>query len=96
MVAPTKPKGPEDLNCPQWLKPMSKVCHSCAWWTPVSTTDPATGKTIEDWACAISWMPKLMFENAKQTHAAGAAIESFRNEMTQVGSGLVKIASNNR
>lgn len=62
----------------------------------MSTIDPQTNKTIEDWACAISWMPKLAFENAKQTQSAGAAIETFRNEMKQTGDALVGVARTNQ
>jgi hypothetical protein len=31
----------------------------------------------------MAWMPVLMIENAQQSRAAGAAVESFRNEMVK-------------
>ena len=31
----------------------------------------------------MAWQPILMIENSQQTRQAGAAIESFRNEMVK-------------
>jgi len=42
--------------------------------------NPNTGEEVDDWSCAITWLPTLMIENSQQQRATGAAIESFRNE----------------
>jgi hypothetical protein len=55
----------------------------CAWFTQLRGHDPNTGKEIDEWGCAIAWMPVLMIENSQQQRQTGAAVESFRNEMVQ-------------
>ena len=53
----------------------------CTWFTQVRGTNPNTGKEVDEWGCAITWLPVLLIENAQQSRQAGAAVESFRNEM---------------
>jgi len=53
----------------------------CAWFTQVRGTHPQTGEPVDEWGCAISWMPVLIIENSQQQRQTGAAVESFRNEM---------------
>lgn len=53
----------------------------CAWFTQVRGTNPNTGQEVDEWGCAIAWMPMLVIENAQQSRQTGAAVESFRNEM---------------
>lgn len=53
----------------------------CGWFMQVRGKHPQTGAEIDEWGCAVTWLPVLMIENSQQTRQAGAAIESFRNEM---------------
>ena len=53
----------------------------CSWFTQVRGTNPSTGQEVDEWGCAVTWLPMLLIENAQQSRQAGAAIESFRNEM---------------
>lgn len=55
----------------------------CSWFTQVRGKNPNTGKEIDEWACAIAWMPILLIENSQQQRSTGAAVESFRNEMVK-------------
>ena len=55
----------------------------CAWFTKVAGYDTNTGKEVEEWQCAVAWMPLLMVENSGQQRQTGAAVESFRNEMVK-------------
>ena len=41
--------------------------------------EPQTGKEIDEWDCAVKWMPMLLIENSQQQRQTGAAVESFRN-----------------
>jgi hypothetical protein len=45
--------------------------------------DPNTGKELEDWGCAMAWLPTLLIENASQSRSTSSAVESFRNEMVK-------------
>ena len=53
----------------------------CSWFSQVRGTNPNTGKEIDEYACAIAWLPVLLIENSNQQRQTGAAVESFRNEM---------------
>ena len=55
----------------------------CAWITQVRGHNPNTGKEVDEWACAITWLPVLLIENSQQQRSTGAAVESFRNEMVK-------------
>ena len=61
-------------KCKQWY---------CAWYIQVRGKDPQTGKDIEDWGCAVAYLPMLLIENARQSGQTGAAVESFRNEIVK-------------
>ena len=69
-------------NCPlDNFNPCRQL--ECAWFMKVAGTNPNTGKEVEDWGCAMAWMPILMIENSQQQRSTGAAVESFRNEMVK-------------
>ena len=55
----------------------------CAWFTQVRGHNPNTGKEVDEWSCAITWLPVLLIENSQQQRSTGAAVESFRNEMVK-------------
>ena len=42
-----------------------------------------TGNQVDEYQCAIAWMPMLLIENSGQQRQTGAAVESFRNEMVK-------------
>ena len=52
----------------------------CAWITQIRGTHPQTGQEIDEWGCAVNWIPTLLIENSQQQRQTGAAVESFRNE----------------
>jgi hypothetical protein len=73
-----KPKN----NCPlNSFEPCKQL--DCAWFMQVRGTNPNTGEEVDEWACAIAWMPMLLIENSQQQRHTGAAVESFRNEMVK-------------
>lgn len=57
----------------------------CSWFTQVRGHNPNTGEDIDNWGCAVTWLPILMIENSQQQRQTGAAVESFRNEMVKTG-----------
>jgi len=69
-------------NCPlDGFKPCRQL--ECAWFLKIAGNHPQTGKEVEDWGCAMAWMPILSIENSQQQRQTGAAVESFRNEMVK-------------
>lgn len=55
----------------------------CAWFTQMRGHNPNTGKEVDEWSCAMTWLPILLIENSQQQRSTGAAVESFRNEMVK-------------
>ena len=49
----------------------------------VAGTNPNTGEPLEDWGCAITWIPVMLIENGRQQNSTAVAVESFRNEMVK-------------
>ncbi len=69
-------------NCPlNGFKPCKKF--DCGWFIQIRGKHPQTGEELDEYGCAMAMMPMLMIENSRQTSQAGAAIESFRNEMVK-------------
>ena len=81
------PKGKKDLEI-VFTCPLGSECeeikdnkiHRCMWYTKVVGYDSNTGETVDDWSCAISWMPTLQLEMSATNRGHSQAIESFRNE----------------
>ena len=67
--------------CPLIKKPCKK--HDCNWYIQVMGKNPQTGQDVNEFGCAITWLPMLLIEGSQQTRQAGSAIESFRNEMVK-------------
>lgn len=59
------------------------IMYVCPWYTQVRGKDPQSDKEIDEWRCAIAWLPMLSIENAQMGRQTGAAVESFRNEMSR-------------
>lgn len=53
----------------------------CPWYVLVRGVDNNTGADVDNWGCAIAWMPALMINTANESRKGAAATESFRNEM---------------
>lgn len=67
--------------CPMLKKDC--VGLKCAWFTKVEGYDINTGKRVDEWNCAMKWLPMLLIENSGMQRQTGAAVESFRNEMVK-------------
>ena len=55
---------------------------NCWKWVQIQGHNPNTGEAANEWKCADAWLPILTIENSQQQRQTGAAVESFRNEMT--------------
>ena len=68
----------------------------CAWFPRVQGVDTNTGNQVDEYQCAIAWMPMLLIENSGQQRQTGAAVESFRNEMVKANEATTRalLASN--
>ena len=63
----------------------------CAWFTQLRGSNPNTGEEIDDWGCAVGWLPVLLVENSQQQRRTGAPVETFRNEMVKANDNNVQV-----
>jgi hypothetical protein len=77
----------------KWCPLIKKDCieRKCAWYMHIRGMDPNTGKDIDHWGCAVSWMPTLLIENSQQQRSTSSAVESFRNEMVKANESNLNI-----
>jgi len=75
------PHAEEGKICPLHKQDMSEVCHKCPWWTKLQGAHPSTGERIDEWGCAVTWLPILLIEGAKETKTVGAEIARHNNEL---------------
>ena len=87
----SKPQAMPGMTCPLYKKDISKVCHNCAWFTHMRGNNPQSGQETDEWMCAISWLPILSVEVAKNENQTGAAVESFRNRMVEQNERIINI-----
>ncbi len=66
---------------------LDKECiqFKCVFWTQLRGT--SNGQEIDEYNCAIAWLPMLLIENAQQVKQGAAATESFRNAMLELNKG---------
>jgi hypothetical protein len=75
------PRADKGRNCPLHREPMEHVCHTCPWWISLRGVNRNTGAEVDEWGCAVAFLPMLLIENAAQTRGAAAATEDARNEI---------------
>ena len=63
----------------------------CAWYTKISGTHPQTGEPVDEYGCAVAWIPFLQVDNSKVVNQLGSAVESFRNETVERMSPIIEL-----
>jgi hypothetical protein len=77
-------------NCPiNKFEPCKKL--DCAWFVQIRGHNPNTGAEVDEYSCAVSWLPVLLIENSQQQRQTGAAVESFRNEMVKANQSTLRL-----
>ena len=79
-----KPHGPADMDCPDWQKPMSEVCHKCPLWLDFQVKQPGSPTFAVEWDCAKVWSPKLQHAAIQSIDHSAAEQHEFRNELAKV------------
>lgn len=51
----------------------------CRWYVALRGKHPQSEEMIDDWQCALYWMPVMLVENAQTNRGQTQALESFRN-----------------
>lgn len=80
---------------------MEKICpfikekcleHVCQFYVHVQGINPQTGAQMDNWDCAIAWLPVLLIEGANESRKTAASVQSFRNEMVKHQETLIRLA----
>lgn len=72
-----------DYSCPlggTCEKVTSEGIERCTWYTKLAGSCPNTGVQVNDWKCAISWIPLMLVEVTSTNTSVSASVDSFRNE----------------
>jgi hypothetical protein len=67
----------------------------CAWFTKLAGKNPQGGKEVEEWGCAVTFIPLLMVANTNANKHTASAVESFRNVMVKQHQEVYEIAAQN-
>lgn len=54
--------------------------HRCRWFVKIRGKDPQSEQELDEFRCAMEWMPVLQIEHSLFERQTGAAVESMRNE----------------
>lgn len=62
---------------------LKKECieHQCEWYINILGLHPQTGETINDWRCAISFLPVLLVENSKEQRGTAASCDKIASQI---------------
>lgn len=74
-------------------KVVNNKLQICPWYVKVRGKDPQSNEELDEWRCAMAWMPLLMVEHSLFERQTGAAVESFRNEMVKQNNTLAATLS---
>ena len=71
----------------------------CRWWQHVAGKDPQSQKEIDQWDCAVAWLPTVGLEGSQQSRQCGASVDKVANEVAAVKqsisamSGAIRLAA---
>jgi hypothetical protein len=54
--------------------------YRCAWFTKLQGKNPQSEEIIDEWGCAIAWLPVMQVEVAQTNRGQTDAICSMRDE----------------
>lgn len=76
------------IRCP--ATGFTKSCRSiiskydCPKFVKISGVNPNDGQPLDKFGCIDSFLHMLLIENSQMQRQTGAAVESFRNEMSEI------------
>lgn len=81
-------KKTDELLCPLLNGPCIK--EKCMFWTKLVGNNPQTGQPIDEFDCAIKWLPLMLVENSQMTRQGSATVQDFRNDVHRVGQAIAE------
>lgn len=65
----------------------------CRFWIKLSGKHPQEDKYIDEFDCAVAWLPTLMVEQCRIENSTGAAVESLRNRTADVATSIAQMTT---
>jgi hypothetical protein len=71
----------------------------CRWWQHLSGKDPQSEKMIDQFDCAMAWLPTVVIEGAQMSRQTGASVDKVANEIATMKShvaalgGAIRVAA---
>lgn len=64
----------------------------CRWWQHLAGKDPQTEKMVDQYDCAVAWLPTVGIEGAQMSRQTGASVDKVANEVLAVKQGMATLA----
>lgn len=64
----------------------------CRWWQHLYGKDPQTEGAIDQWDCAIAWLPITTIETAQMSRQTSASVDKTANVLHEVGQAIARQA----
>ena len=55
--------------------------ETCRWWIHLYGADPQTGGILDQFDCAVAWLPTTTIETAQKTNQVSAEVNEVRKEV---------------
>lgn len=75
-------------DCPLWKGPCKQ--HECRWYVQIMGHNPNTGADVNQWDCAMAWLPLLLIENSQQQRQTGASTDKVATEVKKFHDGMAQ------
>ena len=72
-------KTSTEKKCP--LVKDTCIERGCVFWTQLQGQNPQTGAMVDEWDCAIAWLPFLLIENSKFVRECSGETNGLRQDM---------------
>jgi hypothetical protein len=69
---------------------------TCRWWQHLAGKDPQSEKMIDQFDCAIAWMPTVTIEAAQMGRQTAASVDKVANEIVSVKTGIQALSGSIR
>lgn len=64
----------------------------CRWWQHLYGKDPQGDQTIDQWDCAVAWLPITTIEAAQMSRQTGASVDKVANQVAEVKQGITSMS----
>lgn len=69
---------------PEYEEAGIKIKAKCRWWERLAGKDPQSETIVDQWDCAVAWLPITSIEGAQMTRQATASIDKLSNQVAEV------------